>query len=116
MGEAGVKAFVALAAGLCLASCAAPPAPPPRPAPRAFTPPPPPVRAAPAPRPSADQCGADDLQGLVGRSRTEIPIPLEPGMRRVVCTTCPMTDDWRPERQTILFDPATGLITSVKCG
>jgi hypothetical protein len=114
MGKTGVKRLAAAAAILWLASCAAPPV-----APRAPPPPPPaPPRPATAPvlHPTADQCGADDLQSVVGRPKTEIPIPLQPGLRRVVCTTCPMTEDYRPERQTILFDPATGVVTSVKCG
>ena len=74
------------------------------PAPVPSTPPPPP-----------DRCGAKDLQYLVGQPRTEIPIPIEPGLRRVICTTCPRSDDHRPERQTILFDQATSLVTSVTC-
>ncbi|MFI4977002.1 MAG: hypothetical protein ACHP84_20920, partial [Caulobacterales bacterium] len=64
----------------------------------------------------ADSCGAAQLQSLVGKPRTEIPIPLEPSLRRVACTTCPITQDYSPSRQTILFDAETGLVTSVKCG
>ena len=116
MGKAGVRGSLALVAILMLAACAAPAAaPPPRQAPPLPPAPPTPVPA-PSPRPSPDQCGAGDLQSLVGKPKTEIPIPLEPGRRRVVCTTCPAAEDFRPDRQIILFDPATGLVTSVKCG
>ncbi len=116
MGAAGLKRAMALAALLALAACASPPASTPLPP----LPPPPPVPAAPpAPEPAtpapADRCGARDLQYLVGRPRTEIPVPVEPGHRRVACTTCPMTRDYREDRQTILFDEASGLVTSVAC-
>lgn len=108
---------------LALVSCAGThkPAPPPAPAaaygpaPAATsvsTPPAPPV----GPRPGPDQCGLNELKGLVGRSRLEIPIPLEPGHRRVLCETCPRSDDVVAGRQTVLFDARTGLVTSVSCG
>jgi hypothetical protein len=63
-----------------------------------------------------DQCKAKALQYLVGKSRTEIPIPLEPSQRRVLCSTCAATLDFRADRQTIVFDTDTGLIKSVNCG
>lgn len=69
-------------------------------------------KSAPAP---PDRCGAKDLQYLVGLPRTEIPIPVEPGLRQVICTTCPRSEDHRPERQTILFDQSTNLVTAVTC-
>ena len=68
------------------------------------------------PQIEADQCRAQSLQYLVGRSRTEIPIPLDPSSRRVVCSTCVMTQDYNAARQTIIFDVQSGRITSVKCG
>ena len=68
-------------------------------------------------RPMAnDQCGATGLQYLIGRPRTEIPVPLQPSTRRVVCSTCVITQDYRADRQTIVFDGDTGLIKSVACG
>jgi len=68
-------------------------------------------------RPMAnDQCGASALQYLVGRPRTEIPVPLQPSTRRVVCSSCVITQDYRADRQTIIFDGDTGLIKSVACG
>ena len=90
-----------------------PPPPAPMPVPEA----PVPAAQSPAYRPMAnDQCGASALQYLVGRPRTEIPVPLQPSTRRVVCSTCVITQEYRADRQTIVFDSDTGLIKSVACG
>ena len=83
-----------------------------------------PPAASPAPAPEApvyrpvanDQCGAAGLQYLIGKPRTDIPVPLHPETRRVVCSTCVMTQEYRSDRQTIIFDTDTGLVSSVKCG
>jgi hypothetical protein len=63
-----------------------------------------------------DACGAAELQGLVGRLRTEIPVPLDPRRQRVACTTCPMTDDVDPTRLNFLFDAQTGRIRQIRFG
>ena len=63
-----------------------------------------------------DTCGATELGFLVGKPRTEIPVPADLTHRRVVCTTCPITPDVRPERQTITYDAATNRVTRVTCG
>jgi hypothetical protein len=100
-------------------SCAAPHRAPPPPAPVQAAPPPvaaAPPPPAPAPPPPKDACGAVDLQYLVGKPRSDIPVPLQPGLRRVACTTCPVTEDYVSNRQTILYDTQTGLITSIRCG
>jgi hypothetical protein len=102
-----------LTAAVLLAGCASDaPFPPPPVAP------PPPVYAPPplAPPPARDTCGAAALQSLVGKPRTEIPVPVNPGGRRVYCTTCPVTMDYSPGRQNIIFDADTGLVREVKCG
>jgi hypothetical protein len=119
MGKAGpVKRARSIALLLGVVACTAPPAP--RPA--VFAPPPPvyiePPPPAPRPAPSAaapDRCGASALQYLVGRPRTEIPIPLEPGRRRVLCSACPVDRGVNPFRQTILYDQRTDLVLSVAC-
>ena len=106
----------AVAALIAVGACTAPPPPPPAPAapPPA---PPPPVAAAPAPPPKPhDSCGASALQYLVGKPRTDIPVPVNPAMRRVVCSTCVITQDFIGARQTIMYDSQTGLVTSVRCG
>ena len=91
-----------------VATMPAPPAPAVTPAGPISLPPPVPV--------SHDTCGADLLQNLVGRPRTEIPVPVDMSKRRVVCTNCPRTMDLRPDRQTIEYNPETGVVSSVTCG
>jgi hypothetical protein len=106
------RALPGLAALLVLAACeSTPPSPVNTPPPRMSTAP----RVTYPPQ-NTDACGARPLQYLVGRPRTEIPVPLQPSMRRVVCTTCPMTQDFAPLRQTILFDADSGLVREVRCG
>ena len=123
MDTAGLRRAFWIGALLALAACADSRKSPPPVAPAATYGPAPSVAAAtpiaapsPEPRPAADQCGLDELRGLVGRSRLEIPIPLEPGRRRVLCETCPRSEDTVAGRQTVLFDARTGLVTSVSCG
>lgn len=106
------RAIVAAGLGLILTACSTAPedTPPPPPAPRAVAPPP-------APRPTPrDQCGAWQLQHLVGRPKSEIPVPVEPSRQRVACTTCPVTQDFSPQRLNFFFDADTGLIREVRCG
>jgi hypothetical protein len=92
---------------LLLAACAAEPPPPP---------PPQSAAAAPRPVPTRDECGAVENQSLVGRSRSEIPVPVIPALQRVACTLCPMTQDYNPRRLNFLYDGDTGVIREVKCG
>ena len=80
------------------------------------TAPPPVSRPPPPPVAAQDSCGAQPLQSLVGRPRTEIPIPVDPGRWRVACTTCPVTQDYRADRLNILFDAETGIIRKISCG
>jgi hypothetical protein len=136
MGEAGLKrTLTVLALGAAVAGCAGPryptrttaapqaspaAAPPARGAPAPAPAPPPAVAPRSAvPRPDVtvrDQCGAADLQGLVGRPRTEIPVPIDPNRQRVACTTCPVTEDFNPARLNFFFDAQTGVIRQVRCG
>lgn len=107
---------------IALASCSSAPEAPVRSAPPVAHTPVyrPPTPAAPPPaayKPMADdQCGASNLQYLVGKPRTEIPVPLNPGARRVVCSSCIVTQEFRADRQTIVFDTDIGIVQSVKCG
>ena len=96
---------------LTLAACSTPP-PAPAPLPMAAAPPVAPL----VPEPVADECGAAQFQSLVGRPRTEIPVPVQPNLQRVACTTCPVTQDFSPNRLNFFFDAATGLISEVRCG
>lgn len=63
-----------------------------------------------------DLCRAGDLQWLVGKSRTEIPVPVDVINRRVVCTTCPVTQDYSPYRLNIFFNADSNLVEQVRCG
>lgn len=99
-----------LAGFLALAACSTPA---PEPAPQPAPPPPPP---APPPLPVADACGARAHQHLVGRPRSEVPVPVRPELQRVACTTCPVTMDFNENRLNFFFDAATGLIKEVRCG
>lgn len=62
------------------------------------------------------QCRAEQHQALVGRPRTEIPVPTDPSKQRVACTTCPVTQDYRPDRLNFFFDATTGIVKEVRCG
>ncbi|HEX3407196.1 MAG TPA: proteinase inhibitor i78 [Caulobacteraceae bacterium] len=107
------------AAGLIatVAACTEPAKPPPAPPPAAEAPPPPPpVVAPPQALGASDTCGADPLQYLVGKPHTDIPVPVNPGLRRVVCSSCAVTQEFNAARQTIVYDSQTGLVRSVKCG
>ena len=108
-----MRAVVVAGLALVLAACSSGPSevtPTTPPAPRPVAPPPAPAT------PARDQCGAADLQGLVGKSRTEIPIPIDPTKQRVACTTCPVTMDFSPRRLNFFFDAATGVIKEIRCG
>lgn len=74
------------------------------------------VIQAPPVAPPGDQCGAAELQWLVGRDRTEIPVPVNPYARRVTCTQCAVTEDYSPTRLNIFFDRDTDRVETVRCG
>lgn len=95
---------------LALSACASQPADQQPPAEESGPHHPPPSRDPP------DRCGASEMQNLVGRPRTEIPVPVNPGLRRVACTTCPVTMDFNPNRLNIFYDAETGVVKEVRCG
>lgn len=66
--------------------------------------------------PSVDLCRAGGLQWLVGKPRTEIPVPVDVVNRRVTCTTCPVTQDYAPHRLNIFFNEQTDIVEQVRCG
>ena len=119
---------VVLAVAAALASACAPSRPAPT-ATRAVPVPPPSRYATPTPyvtpRPSSqpaapstapDACGAGSHAYLVGKNRSEIPVPVNPAQRRVYCSTCPVTMDFSPRRLNIIYNAQTDLVTEVKCG
>ena len=108
-----------IGSALLLAACAGAPSYPASPPVEAPATPRPPPKHSPAPGPQVsveDQCGAADMQRLVGRPRSEIPVPLVPNLQRVACTTCPVTLDYSPRRLNFFFDADTGIIKQVRCG
>jgi hypothetical protein len=117
MAQGSVTRTWALAVLIALGSCAEQAKPPPQAPAPAPAPPPPPQAVAPQPPPAPrDSCGAAPLQYLVGKPRTDIPVPVNPSRRRVICSTCVTTHDIVSSRQTIVFDAQSGLVSSVKCG
>lgn len=68
------------------------------------------------PQADADLCKAQELQWLVGKPRSQIPVPVDVVNRRVACTTCPITEDFSPYRLNIFYNQQTGLIEQVRCG
>jgi hypothetical protein len=99
-------------AAMLLSACASEPPAPAPPAPPTASEPAPPA----PPPPEPDQCGAAEAQKFVGRSRSEIPVPVQPNLQRVACTTCAVTMDFNPRRLNFFFDDQTGVIKEVKCG
>lgn len=63
-----------------------------------------------------EQCDARSLAWLVGKPRTQIPVPVDPSKRRVACSSCAAADDYRADRTNIVFDAETGLVIAVTCG
>lgn len=117
MGKGGLTPAV-LAAMLAVAACGTPdePASTPVGVRVAYAPAPVVQTAAAAPATSADPCQAGDLQWLVGKPKTEIPVPVEVVNRRVACTTCPVTEDYSPVRLNIFFNADTDIVEQVRCG
>ena len=76
----------------------------------------PPKTVVSAPPAKGDTCHAAALQYLVGKNKAEAPAPVDPSRRRVYCSTCVVTMDYRPDRLDIEFDKDSGTITAVKCG
>ena len=117
MGKGGL---ILLGAGLmALSACASPPptrSAQPGSAPR-ISPTERPYQSEPAARSvNADMCKAGDLQWLVGKPRSEIPVPVDVVNRRVACTTCPVTEDYSPYRLNIFYNQQTGIVERVSCG
>lgn len=113
----GGRALVVLAAAAMAASCSNSPPVADQPAPRT-------VEQAEQSRPvgvrmpgsEADLCRAAEMQWLIGKPRTDIPVPVEVVNRRVACTTCPITEDYSAYRLNIFFNEESGLIEQVRCG
>lgn len=106
--------FSALTLSACANASTPGPATAPRPAPVAAAPAP--VEPAPPPPPPVSMCKAEEHLRLIGRPRSEIPVPTDPARQRVACTTCPVTQDYREDRLNFFFDAETGIVKEVRCG
>ncbi len=105
-----IRKLAVLAATLALAACTSSESETPPPQAVAEAPP------APPPPPPEDSCKSADFRYLIGQNKSQIPVPTDPSKRRVTCTTCPVTMDYRPDRLNIVFDAQTGIVKEVKCG
>lgn len=107
------KTLITFVALLGLAACTTSPE-----APAASTTrePAPPTETASADAPIPDQCRAAERQNWVGRSVDNLPAALAGENRRVVCTTCARTEDYRADRLNIDFDAGTRRVVKVSCG
>lgn len=90
-----LRALIGLAGAATLAACAMPPEA--------------------APTDGAQTCDAADARELIGSHVGAVTFAPDKVVR-IVCTTCPTTRDYRPDRLNVRFDQATGIIRSVDCG
>lgn len=60
-------------------------------------------------------CDAAGARSLIGSHVGAVDFAAGANVR-IVCTTCPTTRDYRPDRLNVRFDEATGIIRSVDCG
>lgn len=65
---------------------------------------------------TTDVCRAGELQYLIGKPKTEIPVPVDVVNRRVTCTTCPVTEDYSPYRLNIFYNAQSEIVEVVRCG
>lgn len=114
MGEKGldIGAIASISLTFLLAACASDTAEVPMPTAYGT---PAPVRAMNVAPEPVDRCGARNLRHLVGRPRTEIPVPVDLSNRRVLCSTCERGPEV-VQRLSIYFDPDTGVVQQVSCG
>jgi hypothetical protein len=68
---------------------------------------------APAP-PPVSRCYVEG-DSLIGRNVAALSFPADANVR-VVCTTCPTTRDYRPDRLNVRFNQETGIVEQVDCG
>ncbi len=74
-----------------------------------------PVDPSPGETPIPLRCDAAAARSLIGSHIGAVSFPQGANVR-IVCTTCPMSKDLRPDRLNVRFDEATGIIESVDCG
>jgi hypothetical protein len=70
--------------------------------------------ASPAAGQDLSSCKGNSMKRFVGKP-VERMQKVRKNNVRYVCTTCPMTKDYRIDRLTVLFDKTTRLITEMRC-
>lgn len=65
--------------------------------------------------PGPQACDAAGARSLIGSHVGAVTFAPDKNVR-IVCTTCPTTRDYRPDRLNVRFDQATGRIEAVDCG
>lgn len=65
--------------------------------------------------PGPQRCDAESARSLIGSHVGAVDFAAGANVR-IVCTTCPTTRDYRPDRLNVRFDEASGIIQSVDCG
>jgi Peptidase inhibitor I78 family len=64
--------------------------------------------------PNLVSCNAAHLTRHIGKPYTDLQ-RIRPSDARYVCSTCPMTMDFRTDRLTVTYDRKTGLVTRLRC-
>ena len=120
--------IVSLATAVALAACTeqaspsapaddAAPTPTPAPAPAPAEPrPAPPTPGDPATPAPADECGAAELKGWIGRERSSLPPEPAGAVWRIYETGQPVTMDYNASRLNIEIDPASQKVVRLTCG
>lgn len=62
-----------------------------------------------------DLCGMSNWGHLIGQPESAIPTAQLPPGARVICATCMVTQDFRPDRLNITLS-ADGRVASMRCG
>lgn len=74
-----------------------------------------PVDRSPDRTPLPQRCEVEDARLLIGRHVGAVTFTRDANVR-IVCTSCPVTKDLRPDRLNIRFDQSSGIIERVDCG
>ncbi|GAA0637822.1 hypothetical protein [Brevundimonas lenta] len=63
----------------------------------------------------AKLCDAETANSIIGTHVGSVSFPADANVR-IVCTTCPTTRDYQPDRLNVRFNQATRIVEKVDCG